>query len=543
MAKIEKQKEIISITHFINPHLFWYHKIDACSNDYHSIHRIEKELAEFYNNHKGWQQAIRRPQLNTLVAVKFLTWNKLIRARVDHIASYGKNVVEGQFIMWAVDYGFPFQTKADHIFRLPNKLTTPVDYIRCGGLANVVPAEEFFMKNTMVKKVSKKWHQRAYDIIEKAINDSECIVFTKEFTFDNHDWGELVIKTNIGVKYRVKDHLISLHLATETESNFSDECQKLKTTKIAPWMCNNGNSKFYTNRAYIFPGVVGITHNPGKFPELTCDIKAKEKVDDWYERNRFKSGQETEFLDSTNEFMAEEDNNEKDFENIEKGEAPQHIQLAGILSKSRAEKSDNGHISAPPVPDGEDFEMSPESKKCNRTMETIESEISSIRYLQLENSTANTLNFTSIINHNITEKSGLDKSVMEAKGEMFSKQNEIEDHNKSDPTLGDVSAYARHLITFRKEYIDRKMEEETLKDTDAYNFAKKDIDINRDYNLKLASTTRSRLQSNQEVTSVNSTFHGLRMIPAGYDFINLCDYKDEEHWHCKKSTLNDRTAH
>ncbi|XP_050329228.1 uncharacterized protein LOC126758858 [Bactrocera neohumeralis] len=542
MAKIERQKEVISITHFINPHLFWYHKIDACSNDYQSIHKIEKELAEYYNNHKGCAQAIRRPQLNTLVAVKFLAWNKLIRARLDHIASYGKNVVEGQFIMWALDYGFPFQTKADYIFRLPNKLTTPVDYIRCGGLANVIPAEEFFMKNTMVKKVSKKWHQRAYDIIEKAINDSECIVFIKEFALDNQDWGELIIKTNMGVKYRVKDHLISLHLATETESNFKDGCQKLKTTKIAPWMCNNGNSKFYTNRAYIFPGVVGITHNPSKCPELTCDIKAKEKVDDWYERNLFKSGQETEFIDTTNEIMAEEDNYEKDFENIEKDEAPQHIQLAGILSKSRAEKSENGHISAPPIPDGEDFEMSTESKKCNRTMETVESEISSIKYLQLENSTANTLHFPNIINRNITERTELGKSEMEAK-EMFSKQNEVEDHNKSDPTLGDVSAYARHLITFRKEYIDRKMEEEALKDADAYNFAKKDININRYDNLKLAYSTKSRLQSNREVTSVNSTFHGLRMIPAGYDFINLCDYKDEEHWHCKKSTLNDRSAH
>nr|XP_036221458.1 uncharacterized protein LOC106615786 isoform X2 [Bactrocera oleae] len=534
MAKIERQKEIISITHFINPHLFWYHKIDACSDDYRTIHQIEKELGEFYNNRQGCAQAIRRPELNALVAVKFLAWNKLIRARVDHIASFGKNVKEGQFIMWAIDYGFPFQTKADQIFRLPNKLTTPVDYIRCGGLANVVPAEEFYMKNTMMKKISKKWHQ--------------------QFTLDSQDWGELIIRTNMGIKYRVKDHLISLHLATETESNFRDECKKLTTTKIAPWMCNNGNSKFYTNRVYIFPGVVGITHNPSKCLEMTCDIKAKKKVDDWYERNRFKSEQETEFLDTTNEFLPAEDDmidyvsiekydqHEQDLEKMDNGEATQQIQLAGILSKSRVEKYGNGQISAPPLPDGVDFEMTAENIKSNRNMDTIESEVSSIRYLQLENSTANTPNLSNIKYHNITQKTELSKCEMQV-NEKFTNQSEVEDHNQSDPISDDVSSYARYLITFRKQYIARKMEEKTLKGADSYNIANKDIILNQDDNLKIASSTKSKQRSHREVTSVNSTFHGLRMIPAGYDLMNLCEYKDEGHWHCKKSTLNDHIAH
>lgn len=438
MAKIERQKEIISITHFINPHLFWYHRIDACSDDYYSILKIERELGEYYNNRQGCTQPIRRPQLNDMVAVKFLSWNKLIRARVDYIASFGKNVVEGEFIMWAVDYGFPFQTKVDHIFPLPNKLRTPVDYIRCGGLANIVPAEEFFMKNTMVKKISKKWHQRASDIIEKAINDSEFIVFIKEFALDKQDWGELIIKTNMGVKYRVKDHLISLHLATETISNFRDECKKLKTTKFAPWMCNNGSSKFYTNRVYIFPGVVGITHNASKCPELMCDIKAKKKVDDWYERNRFTSGQETVFLDTTDttENTAEEENlidylsikkfdkNEQDLEKIDEYEGTQQIQLAGILSKSIIEKYNTGQLPAPPLPDDVDFEMTVENIKSNETIETIESEVSSIKYLQLEDSTAATFNFTNINNRNITQKTKLSKCGMEAQG-MLSKQNEV----------------------------------------------------------------------------------------------------------------------
>ncbi|XP_054086503.1 putative ATP-dependent RNA helicase SoYb isoform X2 [Zeugodacus cucurbitae] len=529
MARIERQKEIISITHFINPHLFWYHKVDACSEDYHTILKIEKELGEYYNNRQGGTQAIRRPQINELVAVKFLSWNKLIRARVDHIASFGKNVLEGEFIMWALDYGFPFQTRADHIFRLPHKLTKPVDYIRCGGLANIVPAEEFFMKNTMVKKISNKWHQRANDIIEKAINDSEFIVFIKEFDLNQQDWGELVIKTNMGVKYRVKDHLISLHLATETVANFRDECQKLKTTKIAPWMCNNGNSKFYTNRAYIFPGVVGITHNASKCPELPFDIKAKKKVDDWYERN-LATGQDTKFLDTTNEYTTTEetlldsvsipkdDQHEQELPEMEEDEESQQMKLGGILSKSIAERYSNGQSSTPRRPHDGDFELSAENTKANKTIETIESEISSI-----------------------SQKEKLSESAVEPHT-IFAKQNEVEEHSKTDAIFNNVGTFVNDLITFRKQYNEKKLEEKTLRAAEANNFPPKDFDLKEVDNSKIA-TTKPKVKSKQEVTSLNSTFHGLRMVPAGYDLMNLCDYNDKEHWHCKKSTLNERVPY
>lgn len=42
----------------------------------------------------------------------------------------------------------------------------------------------------------------------------------------------------------------------------------------------------------------------------------------------------------------------------------------------------------------------------------------------------------------------------------------------------------------------------------------------------------------------STTFHGLRMIPAGFDITNLNHYKDEKnHWHRKATTRFDHVPH
>ncbi|XP_053950471.1 uncharacterized protein LOC128858325 isoform X2 [Anastrepha ludens] len=472
MSKLEKHKEIISITHFINPHLFWYHKIDACNVDYRTILEIEKELAEYYRNHQAWTQALRHPKKHAMVAVKFLAWNKIIRARVDHVAAFGKNVVGGEFVMWAVDYGFPFQTKADQIYRLPEKLTTHVNYIRPGGLVNILPADNFFMKDMMVKSITSKWDQRACHIVEEAISNSESIVFVKEYSLNGQEWGELVIKTNMGIKYRVNDHLVSLHLAVDARSNFREECLKLKTNKILPWMCNNGTSKFRTNRAYIFPAV-GITHNGSKCATIECNDITKQKVEEWHERNKYTCGYETDdFLDTTIECTMTDrsviesvpvrkcDQQGSDLTKIAEHEKSQHMQLAGVLSKSRVEKYAGGKLPAPPLPDCVDFEMKTGNARANQTIDTTYSEISPIKYMNLEESTVNS---DDVLEPKLTDdnnatapactesfhdyaKNGAENTVTAEKNKNLGQHDE---RNSLMPD--DIGSFAEYLMTFRKQ--------------------------------------------------------------------------------------------
>ncbi|XP_017480288.1 PREDICTED: uncharacterized protein LOC108369640 isoform X1 [Rhagoletis zephyria] len=573
MTKLEKQKEIVSITHFINPHLFWFHKIDACNDDYRSILEIERELAEYYNDHQAWTKAQRRPPINAMVAVKFLAWNKMIRARVDHIAGFGKNVAGGEFVMWAIDYGFPFQTKTDQIYRLPEKLTTPINYVRCGGLLNVLPAENFFMKNMMVKTISNKWDQRACELVEKAINDSESIMFIKEYSLNGQEWGELVIKTNMGVKYRVNDHLISLHLAADAGPNFREECLKLKTNKIFPWMCNNGSSKFHTNRAYLYPAVVGITHTEIKCPKLECDNAAKQKVEEWYERNQCSSGHEAGLLDTTTEYTMTEGSVidavsirkydqllEADLTKIEEHEENQHMQLAGVLSKSRVEKFVEGNEREPPLPDNLDFDMKAGNTRSNQTIETTDSEISAIKYIHLDDSTANT---TDVFHSKKTSRDNKKYSptnvnpwTATTSTKSISDEGKYDPENKSTTKITenlqkfdeisvvqeDIGSFAEYLITLRNQYLERKSGKQVINENT--NVLPREAKQSKDgINLKFTTLTKSKRSGKRESKDLNTTFHGLRMIPAGYDFMNLHDYNDQDHWHCKKSTINDRVPH
>ncbi|XP_054728294.1 uncharacterized protein LOC129237516 [Anastrepha obliqua] len=563
MSKLEKHKETIAITHFINPHLFWYHKIDACNVDYCTILEIEKELAEYYRNHQAWTQALRHPKKNAMVAVKFLAWNKIIRARVDHVAAFGKNVVGGEFVMWAVDYGFPFQTKADQIYRLPEKLTAHVNYIRSGGLVNILPADNFFMKDTMVKRITSKWDQRACHIVEQAINNSESIVFVKGYCLNGQEWGELVIKTNMGIKYRVNDHLVSLHLAVDARPNFREECLKLKTNKILPWMCNNGTSKFRTNRAYIFPAV-GITHNGSKCATIECNDITQQKVEEWHERNKYTCGYETDdFLDTTTECTMTDgsviesvpvrkcDQQGSDLTKIAEHEESQHMQLAGVLSKSRVEKYAGGKLPAPPLPDSVDFEMKTGNARADQTIDTTYSEISPIKYVNLEESTVNSDDVREpklTDDNNATAlacaESFHDYAKNGAENKVTAEKNKnLGQHDERSSLMPDgIGSFAEYLMTFRKQYIEKKINEEAKISKKGTVLPNKVVQ-SKSFNFELAALTKSNKSEIREPIDLKTTFHGLRMIPAGFDIMNLHDYKNEEHWHCKKSTINDRVPY
>uniref|UniRef100_A0A0A1WUC7 RNA helicase n=1 Tax=Zeugodacus cucurbitae TaxID=28588 RepID=A0A0A1WUC7_ZEUCU len=290
----EKDKHV-SVTHFINPQLFWFHEISVPNPAYHEIKELEDQLEQYYQSHQPWTQAIRKPAVDMLVAVKFLSWHKMIRARVEHIANFSKNTQGGEFIMWAIDYGFPFQTKSEQIFRLPDKLSHTVKHIRRGGLADLTPAEKDFdfRMNCAVTSVKENWSQRACELMDKLLNESESVVFVEKFETDQHAWGDLIVTTHLGYKCNMRDYLIGISLAVEAGPNFRETCLNLKATKILPWMTNSGNSKFSANKGFLCEGKVRDDKKLQQIVNTGLDAYAKKKVEDWCTRNELANLQET----------------------------------------------------------------------------------------------------------------------------------------------------------------------------------------------------------------------------------------------------------
>lgn len=137
MATIEPQ--YIEITHFINPHQFWY-KIAGKSNESQKI-ALEHRLSEFakrcYNENcaKNFDAKI---SVSDYVAVFYLNEKKWIRATVDKF-----NPSEGSMVLWADDYGIPMECSRNLVISLDDELkrlclNTKV-HVYQAGIYGVIP--------------------------------------------------------------------------------------------------------------------------------------------------------------------------------------------------------------------------------------------------------------------------------------------------------------------------------------------------------------------------------------------------------------------
>lgn len=98
-----KKNEIyaIAITHFINPHHFYF-KIDDGLITEDLIH-LENEILRHAKAH-GHGVSEFTPVVGNVLAFSYTPWNKWIRARVDTVIDYLNQ--ETKYILWALDYGY-----------------------------------------------------------------------------------------------------------------------------------------------------------------------------------------------------------------------------------------------------------------------------------------------------------------------------------------------------------------------------------------------------------------------------------------------------
>uniref|UniRef100_A0A1A9WB02 Tudor domain-containing protein n=1 Tax=Glossina brevipalpis TaxID=37001 RepID=A0A1A9WB02_9MUSC len=268
------QKESVVITHFINPHLFWYHKVD----DFRELYDIQQQQQQLIGKSKRGLNYY--PQLSEKVAVNFVPWNQIIRAEVLCEAQRQK-----EFVVWALDYGFPFRTKKEHIYHLPTEMARHIDHIRCGGLANILPAEIEYdiMESDLVMKEKDYWRQNACEILEKFFLDAASITFVEQFeSTNNHHWGNLIVVNYKGKVLDVREHLLSAKFALEDAKKFRDINLKLKTISIPQYLSNCGKLTAKTNTIKADTSHQCVVQKSAS----AIDEFAKRKVEDWHARNK-----------------------------------------------------------------------------------------------------------------------------------------------------------------------------------------------------------------------------------------------------------------
>lgn len=284
-----EKEECISITHFINPQLFWYHKVDVQNPDLLESKRIEESVQLLYTAKQSAAIRAHRPQVGEIVAIAFVSWNKFIRARVMHIIKYMKTADE--YIVWALDYGFPFQTKMTYIRHMPELYHKQTDYIRVGGIANVVPAELEFDLVTTTSQIMPKpeWSQRCVEMLEKLLNDAASVSFIESFKYDGNErqhFGDMKVIAHSGSTFFVSDYLVKLNHALKCEADFGKKLKNLKTNRIPCWETNKRDIKIIENKLHSLNIEMGKFDLSGSMSETAVDPSSKQKVMDWCERNQ-----------------------------------------------------------------------------------------------------------------------------------------------------------------------------------------------------------------------------------------------------------------
>uniref|UniRef100_A0A1B0D7F3 RNA helicase n=1 Tax=Phlebotomus papatasi TaxID=29031 RepID=A0A1B0D7F3_PHLPP len=195
--------ERIIITHFVDPHRFWF-RLDEPFQD-------QGELLDFRANlNKAIQRADKNegwtPAVGEVVAYFYKHSAMLERAVVNSIG------LNGELTLWLVDIGHPQRARRDEVRPIPKNVKLPEKKtIREGGIFQLVPAKRKFNLQTLKVEMvdcGNVWSQDAIELMKEAIEFAESLRFeARSFPDDNFVFGNLTFVMPNGRKLSAVDLL------------------------------------------------------------------------------------------------------------------------------------------------------------------------------------------------------------------------------------------------------------------------------------------------------------------------------------------------
>lgn len=132
-------KHLVHITHFFNPHHFWFKFIDAEWAQLDELNELEANIYEYTKKRQhdktfSWQ-------IGDIIAAYSFTWNKWVRGRVENVFEV-KNGTP-RYSLWAIDCGIPMNVIGKNTFPLPKELAeSSVCAVHEGCVYGIMPAEQ-----------------------------------------------------------------------------------------------------------------------------------------------------------------------------------------------------------------------------------------------------------------------------------------------------------------------------------------------------------------------------------------------------------------
>ncbi|CAD7088253.1 unnamed protein product [Hermetia illucens] len=290
--------DLIKITHYINPHMFWYKYEDSFFRNT-ELSKWEGRLSALLSNKPPLPTSCYRAQINEIVAVYNFSFNRWIRAKCDEIVQF--TIANTKYVVWAIDYGIPFQTEGRWIKRFPKDVgEPPEDSVFFGGINNIIPAEKEFNFETCKSEIhpTSKWSPLAVRTIENLIYEAAHIRFVRHIiSKEGQYFGNLEFITHTNQIIKADASLLEINHAVHTEE-FLRVMRQIGTNQISRWQNNEGASfvsKFNVNKlsnvARFEPKEMLIRNQMQNDGESLYKEEVTRKITDWALRNQICQGQ------------------------------------------------------------------------------------------------------------------------------------------------------------------------------------------------------------------------------------------------------------
>lgn len=163
--------EFIVITHYVSPQLFCYitlPQLEACGA---YVNQVETHLSAHCHAHN--QRENYESNEHVIVRYQPLNMHKWLRGLVmvrQH----------GEYLVWAMDYGFTINCRAKDLWLLPAFLSEKYIQIEWGGVACVAP------------RTGTEWSKMALRLLDKRMEEAQRLMFKVEYrNEERHNFGQL----------------------------------------------------------------------------------------------------------------------------------------------------------------------------------------------------------------------------------------------------------------------------------------------------------------------------------------------------------------
>ncbi|XP_055532468.1 putative ATP-dependent RNA helicase SoYb [Wyeomyia smithii] len=246
----------IRITHYINPHMFWYKPVSAY------VHNLEEkrfQLAIDEYCEENFRQANADRDYDAFpgetVAVLDFDRNKWCRCIVDEVLQSKDN--EKRYRLWAIDDGVPIQSSAQYVNILPQKFSDVSSKVKRGAIKNLLPSECVYdaQADKLVSKGTPRWDSNACNVLQSMIQNSSNIYFRNVTKHQVHNvlvnFGDLEIVTQKDNRFDAARVLTEIRHATEVEpSDFITRLSEIQTMSANRSLANDTNAVARRNKTH-----------------------------------------------------------------------------------------------------------------------------------------------------------------------------------------------------------------------------------------------------------------------------------------------------